>query len=259
MLVCFISNPLLLKRSKNAILNNIIIPQISRIVKIYNRCMISSAILQIIATITMTIDHIGYYLLPNCIILRIIGRLAFPIFAFMLVEGFKHTHSRNRYFMRLIITAAISQVLIYLFSSLYNYNYDHNVIFTFAFAFITLICAEQGGFYLVAVPLLVLAAGALECEYGIYGAILVLGYYYANRVFADRTILRIMAYLILLTATMSSLALENNWAIQIFGIFAIIPIALYSGKKGRRLPRLFGYIFYPAHLAVFLLIKLLFF
>ena len=221
--------------------------------------MISSAVLQIIAIVTMVIDHIGYYLLPDCIILRIIGRLAFPIFAFMLVEGFRHTRSRHRYFARLVIAAAISQALIYLLSYLYNYYYGHNVIFTLAFAFITLMCAEQGGFYLVAVPLLILAAGALECEYGVYGVVLVLGYYYANRLFANRIILRIMAYLIVLVATMSSLALDNNWIIQIFGIFAIAPIALYSGKKGRRLPRLFGYVFYPAHLAVFLLIKLLFF
>lgn len=221
--------------------------------------MISAAALQIIAIITMTIDHVGYYLVPDCWPLRVIGRIAFPIFAFMLVEGFKHTHSRPKYFARLLATALVAQVLFYVFAMFCNYYYMHNVLFTFAFAFIALLCAEQGKFFLVAIPLLALAAGAFECEYGVYGVLLVLGYYYADRIFRNNRYLRVMAQATVLIATMSSQALDVKWPIQLYAIFAIIPIALYSGKKGRRLPRLFGYIYYPAHIAVFIFAKLLFF
>ena len=239
---------------------NIIIAYIIQIVKEgYNNSMISAAALQILAIVTMTIDHIGYYLLPDCLPLRIIGRLAFPIFAFMLVEGFKHTHSRQKYFLRLLITAIISQIFVYLFAFRFGYSYPHNVVFSLTFALVTLICAEQGGFYIVAIPLLVLAVGAFECEYGIHGILLVLGIYYADRVFANNRFLRVAAQFIVLVATMSSLTMESGWVVQLYSLAAIVPIALYSGKKGRRLPRLFGYIYYPAHLAVFFLIKLLFF
>ena len=221
--------------------------------------MVSAAVLQILAIVAMTIDHIGYYLLPSCLPLRAIGRIAFPIFAFMLVEGFRHTRSRQKYFLRLLITAVISQVIIYLFAFRFGYAYPHNVVFSLAFALIALVCAEQGGFYLVAVPLLVLTAGAFECEYGIHGVLLALGIYYADRIFANNRFLRVMAQSIVLVATMCSQTLETGWVVQIYSLAAIAPIALYSGKKGRRLPRLFGYIYYPAHLAVLFLIKLLFF
>ena len=217
--------------------------------------MISSAVLQIIAIVTMTIDHIGYYLVPGCWPLRAVGRLAFPIFAFMFVEGFKHTHSRPKYYLRLLTTAAIAQVLIFVFATRFGYSGGHNVLFTFAFSFIMLLCAELGGFCLVGIPLLILAAGAFECEYGLYGSLMILGFYYADKIFKEKRFLRVMAQATVLVAAMSSQALETGWLVQFYSFFAIIPIALYSGKKGRRLPRLFGYVYYPAHIAVFLLIK----
>lgn len=217
--------------------------------------MISAAALQIIAIISMTIDHIGYYLIPGCWPLRVIGRIAFPIFAFMLVEGFKHTHSRSKYFARLLVTAVVAQILFYIFAQCFGANYNHNVVFTLAFAFVSLICAEQGNFSLVGIPLLVLAAGAFECEYGAYGVLMIVLFYYADKIFKNNRFLRVMAQAISLAAMMSSITLESGWPIQLCSFFAIIPIALYSGKKGRRLPRLFGYVYYPAHIAVFLLIK----
>ena len=221
--------------------------------------MINAATLQIIAILSMTIDHIAYYLFPDLTIFRIIGRLAFPLFAFMLVEGFKHTHSRSRYFLRLLFTALVTQVLFYVVSSRFGYSYSHNVMFTLTFSLISLICAEQGGFYIIAIPLLALAAGAFECEYGTYGVLMIIGFYYAGKIFSKNRYLCVAAQSIVLIAMMSSQALQVGWPIQLYAIFAAVPIALYSGKKGRRLPRLFGYIYYPAHIAVLLLVKLLFF
>jgi hypothetical protein len=221
--------------------------------------MISAAVLQIIAVISMTIDHIGYYLFPDCLILRILGRIAFPIFAFMLVEGFKYTRSRPRYFARLLVAAMVAQLVFFAFSEVFHYDYMHNVIFTFAFALVALICAERGGFFLIAVPLLILAAGALECEYGLYGTMMIVCLYYAGRIFGNNRYLRPMAQAVVIIAMMSSQALLSAWDIQLFSLFAIVPIALYSGKKGQRLPRLFGYFYYPMHLAVLFLVKLLFF
>ena len=76
--------------------------------------MFTSAVLQWIAVITMLIDHVGYYLLNDFEPFRMIGRLAMPLFIFMLVEGFKKTSSRPRYFARIFVTALIAEIPVYL-------------------------------------------------------------------------------------------------------------------------------------------------
>ena len=65
--------------------------------------------LKILAIITMTIDHIGAIMYPNIDIFRIIGRVSFPIFAFLLVEGFKHTSNKHKYYIRLNLFAINTQ------------------------------------------------------------------------------------------------------------------------------------------------------
>lgn len=67
--------------------------------------------LKMIAMITMTIDHIGAYLLPQLHVLRIIGRLSMPIYAYMIAEGCHYTHDRKAYFLRLFGLALLCQVV----------------------------------------------------------------------------------------------------------------------------------------------------
>jgi len=90
--------------------------------------LLSNSKLKIIALIAMTIDHVGYTLYPNLVILRIIGRVAFPIYCFLLVEGFRYTSSRKRYFIRLLVFALISEIP---FDLAFN-NPSQNVFFTLA-------------------------------------------------------------------------------------------------------------------------------
>ena len=66
--------------------------------------------LKCIAVVTMVIDHIGAILYPGDLIFRYIGRIAFPIFCFLLVEGFFHTHDRIQYMIRLGIFAILSEI-----------------------------------------------------------------------------------------------------------------------------------------------------
>ncbi|MCQ2570814.1 MAG: conjugal transfer protein TraX [Candidatus Saccharibacteria bacterium] len=216
--------------------------------------MLSSAVLQIIAIVTMVIDHVGCYFFPEQLWLRAIGRMAFPIFAFLLVEGFKHTRSFPKYFARILVTAIVAQFAIAFLDKWSNYN----VLFSFCFSLIALLCIEYGGFFIVAIPLLVLAAGAVNCSYGIWGVLLVLGFYCVDGLFRDKFFTKIALNLAVLTAITLLMINEYAWPVQIFAIFASVPIALYSGKKGRRLPRIFGYVFYPAHLFIIVLIRLLF-
>lgn len=72
-------------------------------------------IIKIIAMVTMMVDHVGLIFFPNLIIFRLIGRLALPLYAFLISEAMKHTHSKEKYFKRLFFIALISQ-FIYVFT-----------------------------------------------------------------------------------------------------------------------------------------------
>ena len=77
--------------------------------------------LKLIALISMTCDHVGLQLLPDVQLLRILGRLAFPIFAYMIAEGCRYTRNRKKYLLRMVSLAALCQV-VYFFAmgSLYQ-------------------------------------------------------------------------------------------------------------------------------------------
>lgn len=70
----------------------------------------SSFALKILALITMTIDHIGFAILPQVSILRMIGRLSFPIFAFQISVGYKNTQSKEKYIFRMLLFTLVSQI-----------------------------------------------------------------------------------------------------------------------------------------------------
>ncbi len=83
--------------------------------------------MKILAVVSMVIDHVGYFLYPRFIrrtpyrVLRAIGRFAFPVYCFLIVNGFEKTHDRARYLTRLCAFAAISEIpFVLLFSSRYN-------------------------------------------------------------------------------------------------------------------------------------------
>ena len=98
---------------------------------------LSGSSLKIIAVISMVIDHCAYYLLEHGTVfyeaMRCVGRIAFPVFAFLITEGFAHTQNRKRYFLQLLGFAIISEVPwflldgadgLHLFSTLLNSVYD---------------------------------------------------------------------------------------------------------------------------------------
>lgn len=105
---------------------------------------LSGSALKVIAMISMVIDHIALYLLEHGTILygtmRCIGRIAFPVFAFLIAEGFIHTRSRYRYFFTLLGFAVISEIPWYLLNGT---DGTHNVMFTLALGLATLMVLEN--------------------------------------------------------------------------------------------------------------------
>ena len=105
---------------------------------------LSGSALKVIAMISMVIDHVALYLMEYGTVLyetmRCIGRIAFPVFAFLIAEGFIHTKSRYRYFFTLLGFAVISEIPWYLLNGA---DGTHNVMFTLALGVATLMVLEN--------------------------------------------------------------------------------------------------------------------
>lgn len=216
---------------------------------------LSGSTLKIIAMVTMLIDHIGAAVLARMIIagnvklydmyhvLRLIGRIAFPIFCFLLVEGFVHTRSLGKYAARLCLFAVLSEIPFDLAFASKVLEFEHqNVFFTMAIGLLTIMAYKRieefenmnpmpkwflqlsaaivGGF----------VAEILRTDYGMLGVVVIVALYALriNRFF------QIVAGCILF--------IEN-----ITALLAFIPVSLYSGMRGLSIKWLF-YVFYPVHL-----------
>ena len=224
--------------------------------------------LKLIACLCMLLDHIGYLTWNDP--LRAVGRLALPIFAFQLTEGFSHTRHMGRYLLRLGVFAAVSEVPFDLcFHGVFVYPRSQNVFFTL---FLALACLwairwlEQkktpGVLQLAPVALACVLAEALKTDYGMWGVLLTLVFYYAKKL--PRPKLAMAAGL--LAVTLAPIALDEffgagatSWQVtQLARLVALVPIFLYDGRYAgtfvQKRPELkkmlqYGvYLFYPLHL-----------
>ena len=224
--------------------------------------MLTSASLQLIAIITMIIDHVGLFLCGNDLGMRLVGRLAMPLFCFMLAEGFLHTKGKRwKYFGRLAIFALISQLPFDLLSNSAVSPIRLNVMFTLATGFAAMALIEYGKWAVIGLPIFFIVAEYLHMDYCAYGIAMIVGFYLISKFLGKKKqkIWRWLAYIItFFTSTTIYVAAKQN-ATQLFALLAIIPIILYNGKLGKRLPKWFGYIFYPAHLLAIFIIKSLFY
>lgn len=232
---------------------------------------LSNSNLKLLAIIFMLIDHIAatssYLYFEHhslYLIMRIIGRLAFPIFAFLLVEGFLHTRNRYKYLLRLSIFAIISEVPFDLafYGSYYELSHQ-NVFFTLSIGLIALILFDKyvqedfskAFMYLILMCLLALI---LMTDYNAIGVLIIFAFYYYRKDFKKLTFaLIVLNSLFVLEPLVTSL---NNGTfyfgivIQLFAVFALFFIKMYNHERGYSLKYLF-YIFYPAHLLILYLIN----
>lgn len=216
--------------------------------------------LKIIAIITMLIDHIGAVFLENgtvgYMISRCIGRLAFPIFCFLLVEGFFHTKNLKKYMIRLGIFCFISEVPFDLAFEGKAIEFQHqNVFFTLFIGLCTIAVLQKieenkniNLFMSQFLKILSVTAGSvlslvIKSDYQYMGIILITVFYLFRN---QKNMLGVFVILVIM--------LLGGSDIEIIAAFSIILILLYNGKKGFGLKYAF-YIFYPAHLLCLYLIK----
>lgn len=218
--------------------------------------------LKIIALIAMTLDHAGKLLWPGCVWMQVVGRLAFPIFAYMVAEGCTYTKKRKKYLGIMAGLAFVCQ-LVYLVAkgSLYQ---SVLVSFTLSIVLIYIVDWAKGtGKVWLALVLAVVSYGTAwflsvelpvvlwrtdyNIDYGFAGILLVVGIYYAKGHLAKLAMATVMLAVLGITFE----------GIQWYGLLALPLLALYGGERGKHKLKYLFYIYYPAHLAVVYLIGLL--
>ena len=218
---------------------------------------LSGNALKIIAMIAMLIDHIGFYLFPRVMIFRAIGRIAFPIFAFMIAEGCTYTKNRVRYLALIAGLGVLFQAAVTVASgSLYM-----NILITFSlaiaaiYAIDALVCKERKPLPCVLAVLTLLAVATVVLvlpriirgfilDYGEFGILIPVLLYYVKG-----NLRKVLGLAIVLTVR----AIIYQ-PIQWFSLLSIPLLFLYSGKRGRAKLKYLFYIFYPTHQAVLWLI-----
>lgn len=241
----------------------------------------TTSMLKIVACVLMLIDHMGAAIFPEAIILRFIGRLSFPIFAYLIAIGYSKTKSFSKYFYRLLIFAVISQIPFSLaFSdkiSIHSLSdfmiffigspYPHlNIFFTLAIGLITIRVWDKNKFStikLIIVLVLGLTAQIFSTDYGIYGVAMILAFYIYNaskiETLISQTIVFVLFYLpqiLLESLNYPGVSMKLNWFSQALSLLALIFIFTYNDEKGKDL-KYFFYSFYPVHLLIIGIIKIL--
>lgn len=211
--------------------------------------MLNSFQLKIMAMLFMVIDHTGAILFPEVRILRMLGRLSFPIFAFLLVVGFHFTRDVWKYAKRLLVFAVISELIFdFAFKGKLIDLSHQNVFFTLTLGIVMLIIFEQSfGWFskCMSAVLCMLVADLIQCDYRSGGLILILFIHLAYQKSAKMRGMSVIA---------GNLAVAfPTMGIQLYGCLSAIPIMLYNGEEGPKM-KYFFYIFYPLHLLILILV-----
>jgi hypothetical protein len=206
-------------------------------------------IIKLIAILTMLVDHVGFIFFPNILIFRLIGRLAFPLYAFLISEGMKHTSSRKKYFMRLFFIALISQ-LVYVFAI----DWKMNVIFGLLLGALSIYFIEKKKYFIL--PIIFLLPIFIPTDYTVFSVIIPIIFYFFDKKWVQAG---------LLYAIFSIMILYYGHYMSIFHIFSLLFIYYIPFftkkldlKKSFLMSPYFNYFyrfFYPAHLFLLFLLK----
>ena len=222
--------------------------------------------LKLIAICTMLIDHMGYTLFPGVMWLRCIGRIAFPIFCFLIAEGCVYTHDRKKYALRLLVFALLSEIPFNLMTGGWVWNpYDQNVLWTLLAG--ALVCwlmdwalkKRAASSFVLTGAVMVAAYWLLELlntDYGGWGMLLVAVFYGIHRApgnTAGKMTAEVCGLVFFSIAVMGGVL-----SIELWSLWALVPIWLYNGQRGfsNKAVQYGFYAFYPVHILILSLIAM---
>lgn len=222
--------------------------------------------LKLIAICTMLIDHMGYTLFPGVMWLRCVGRVAFPIFCFLIAEGCVYTHDRKKYALRLLVFALLSEIPYNLMNSGMIWDpYDQNVLWTLLTG--ALVCWLMDWALKKCTPLSFVLTGAVmlaaywlleigNTDYGGWGMLLVAAFYGVHRA-PSGAVVKMIAQAFGL-AFFSIGVMGGYLSIELWSLAALVPIWLYNGQRGfsNKAVQYGFYAFYPVHILALSLIAI---
>lgn len=255
-----------------------------RATEIREKYGLSGNILKMLACALMTVDHMGSRLFPEAAVLRVIGRLAFPIFAFFVAEGCRYTKNKLRYLLSFAVLGLICCVGYYIFARIFY----SNILITFSFSIVLIYLlqnvksdlfssetavavkiAKIVGFAVVAVAVCLYASYA-DVDYGAAGVFVpvITSLFDFRNIKAPAWLARLDCFPVQYVCFAAALGLLSVSGvmpdIQPWCLLALVPMALYSGKRSMR-PyenkrvesevKYSFYVYYPLHLVVIGLIS----
>ena len=237
---------------------------------IRNLRFLNGNVLKILAAIFMVIDHVGFMFFPSNMVYRYVGRLAMPIFAFMIAEGCRYTKDKLRYFLTIAVLGTLCQVVYFIFDpSAYLFNilitFSLGILGIYSLEFMKKALLEQGNSLKKKILSVVLFILTIACvyvfcyffvvDYGFLGCMLPVfaSLFDFRRVknesvkIYDRLVLRVLTFslgLVLFVLTSEVISFS------VYSLFSLILLFLYSGRRGKYKMKYFFYVFYPLHLVV---------
>lgn len=237
-----------------------------------NLKLIDANMLSIIAIVLMVVDHLWATIVPGNQWMTWVGRMAFPIFAFQITEGYIHTSNFRKYALRLFLFGLISEIPFnYFYASSIFYPYHQNVMFTLLLGLLAINIIDKMRRKSNFKNILLWSAGVVGIcllatisfvDYGAMGVLTIVSFY-LFRDFSWAWVGQFISLFMLNNVFYTGMYIP----IQIFGyalefqtqgfaIFALVPIWLYNGKKGsnNQILKYGFYAFYPAHLYILYLL-----
>lgn len=220
---------------------------------------LSQEALKAIACVTMLLDHIGAIFVSGYT-LRIVGRIAFPIFCFLMAEGAYYTKNSRKYACRLVVGALLSEIPFDLAFRRSLTLQTQSVMVTLLLGFLAIEAIQKtnSGIIKFAITAIGFLLGWLfKTDYGGYGVLLIILLSQTRGQWWLQTILVAVVAWMMNSAKIPFLGIKIP--IEMFAVLAMIPIGLYSGKKasGSKVVQWAFYLFYPVHLTVLVCIRYL--
>lgn len=215
----------------------------------------SSFVLKIIACITMVCDHIRYVIPEtNIPLTQVLGRMSYPLFAFLITEGYTHTKDLKKYYIRIIIFAIISQIPFMLYRKLVGDWKILNIMFTLLLGLVAINIYDKGKSFISSMLVIgiIVLGSVIKVDYRWWGVSVVVVFY----IFRNNKFLSVITYW-LVTFMYYYLQCGNRIVYNITLmrylisslIGPVIIILLYNGKPGKKI-KYFFYWFYPIHMLV---------
>ena len=231
---------------------------------------LSGNALKILGCLFMLCDHIGMILLQDLIILRVIGRLAFPIFAFFIAEGCKYTHNKFKYFVLILLMGIAFFGAQYFATGVVMLNiflvFSCSILLIYILYFVKLSCFspdKNASKIIISILLFFSLIAAfyilsfyVSVDYGFWGITLAVFFSLVDfsmlekksniAIRVDNLYCKLLLGLICLVLVSITAVLPYEWV----SIFSLPILLLYSGERGKLKLKYFFYIFYPVHIAI---------